>query len=579
MTPFALGLSHEELLKRTDPKHLTVKKMLDIDAVGYKNLKDGDKKALVHLLHAAYIIEEINYYLDNPFNIPFRDFLDTEIKKGNDDARLTKILFDGHKGIFGVDTQAQPVVLAKGVCDPVGKGFYPADLTPEKFHTILIRMLNDEKINEVRDILNGRSIVVYEGEDLCAIDIVDYFKKDFEIIATELRRAAETSTNEAFTKYLMLQADALETADPMLDALADKQWASLQDTPLEFTITRENYEDNLTASVLENDTLKALLDKHGITPITKDQLGGRVGIVNKKGTDFLLKGASYVSIMAENMPFKDEYSQSFENTGLQTMVDADLVELTGDTAAYRGSIVTAENLPNDDKLSLTIGGGRRNVYHRQIRMSASPQALKERQALLDAVLAPEQHALYSDEAMHCFVIGHENAHSLGPSGGTEKLGKYQSAFEEYKADVTSIAMLDILTQKGLYTRDERDKIIVSYVTQLPRKAKSGVTNAHRTADVMEINRFMEEGALNVTPDGRLKVDLDKFVPAAQKILQEIIRMQLDGDIKQAEAYLQRNFVWTPLMNKLADKMKQANQTLNGRVESPLANALIGGRNK
>ena len=31
----------------------------------------------------------------------------------------------------------------------------------------------------------------------------------------------------------------------MKDALADKKWASLQDTPLEFTITRENYLDQL----------------------------------------------------------------------------------------------------------------------------------------------------------------------------------------------------------------------------------------------------------------------------------------------------------------------------------------------
>ena len=50
----------------------------------------------------------------------------------------------------------------------------------------------------------------------------------------------------------------------------------------------------------------------------------------------------------------------------QTMV-VDLVMFTGDCGTYRAGITLEENLPNEDKLSLTIGGGKRNVYHRQIR--------------------------------------------------------------------------------------------------------------------------------------------------------------------------------------------------------------------
>mgnify|MGYP000027097686 CR=1 FL=1 len=44
----------------------------------------------------------------------------------------------------------------------------------------------------------------------------------------------------------------------------------------------------------------------------------------------------------------------------QTMVDVDIVVLAGDVGAYRAGITLAENLPNDDKLSLTIGGGRKS---------------------------------------------------------------------------------------------------------------------------------------------------------------------------------------------------------------------------
>ena len=108
----------------------------------------------------------------------------------------------------------------------------------------------------------------------------------------------------------------------MLDAYADKKWAELQDTPLEFTITRENYEDEMTGTIVENEELSALLEEHGISPIPKDFLGGRVGIINKKGTQDLMKIKKYLQILADNMPFNDEYTQtiSAENDAQQTKI-------------------------------------------------------------------------------------------------------------------------------------------------------------------------------------------------------------------------------------------------------------------
>ena len=94
-------------------------------------------------------------------------------------------------------------------------------------------MINEKKIEEVKKILNQRSIVVRDGEYLKSIDYVDYFKEGFEKMADEFEKAAKVSTNKDFNEYLELQSKALRTADPMLDAYADKKWAELQDTPLE----------------------------------------------------------------------------------------------------------------------------------------------------------------------------------------------------------------------------------------------------------------------------------------------------------------------------------------------------------
>ena len=116
--------------------------------------------------------------------------------------------------------------------------------------------------------------------------------------------------------------------------------------PLEFTITRENYEDEMTGTIVENKELSALLDKHGIKPIPKDFLGGRVGIVNKKGTEALMAIKKYLPTLAQNMPYSDEYEQNINpnQDTKQTMVDVDLVAVTGDVGAYRGGITLAENL-------------------------------------------------------------------------------------------------------------------------------------------------------------------------------------------------------------------------------------------
>ncbi len=572
MQDFTLNLSREELEKRTNKDYLNTKKMLTPDAPEYTELADGDKNALKHLVRAAYILEKINMQIDNPHNLDFKAFLEKEIENGNEDAKLTKILFDAQKGINAIDTMSNKINLAKGLTEHLGKGVYPEDLSKEEFHAILTKMINEGKIDDVKKILTQRSVVERNGDKLIGIDYIDKYKEDFAKMADELDLARETSTNADFNEYLELQAKALREADPMLDAYADKKWATLQDTPLEFTITRENYEDEMTGTIAENKELSELLNTHEITPTPKDFLGGRVGIVNKKGTEALMAIKKYLPELAKNMPFADEYEQNISTTGdtKQTMVDVDLVAVAGDVGAYRGGITLAENLPNDDKLSLKIGGGRRNVYHRQIRFISNVAKLQER---LDEILDKEQHKYYLDEADHWFTIGHENAHSLGPKKACETLGKYRNIIEENKADMGSLAFVDLLTELGMYTEEQRKQIIVTTVADNFLKSKPTLSQAHRVRTVMQNKYFADRGAY-VIIDGKIHVNIDKVVPIAKEMLSEIIRIQIDGDFDKAEKYVLNNFVWTDNMELIAQKLQKVSKYLNGRTESPLAELLL-----
>ena len=574
---YELNLSMEELEKRTHKDYLTTKKMLAVDAPEYLELADGDKEALKHLVKAAKVLDKVNMQLDNPNNLPFQEYLEKEIAKGNEQAKLTKILFDAQKGVCSLDRESNMIELAKGVKERAGKGVYPQDLEKEEFHNILIKMLKEGKVDEVAKILNQRSVVERVGNELVATDYVDKFKDDFAYMASELEKAAETSTNEDFNEFLKLQAKALRTADPMLDAYADKKWATLQDTPLEFTITRENYSDELTETVVENPELKKLLDENGITPVAKDFLGGRVGIVNKKGTEAILGVKNYLPLMAQNMPFKDSYIQNIspDKESKQTMVDVDLVAVNGDVGEFRAGITLAENLPNDDKLSIIeLDGGRRNVYHRQIRLITSDDAREKMKKRLDATLNPELHKYYNDEADHWFTIGHENGHSLGPKSGTEGLGKYKSIIEENKADMVSLAMLDVLTEAGMYTPEQRNQIIVTYAADNMMTSKPTLSQAHRVRSVMQNYYFIKEGAMEISKDGILNVNIEKMIPTAKKMLEEIIQVQMKGDFSKGEKYVMDNFIWTPEMQTMSENIKKVSKTLNGKVESPLADKLL-----
>ena len=572
---FEINLSTEELLKRTSKDCLIPKKMLDVDSIEYNNLKQGDKEALKHLVLAAKKMDEVFMQQDNAANLAFKKYLESESKSGNTDAEMTLKLFNAQIGMVAVDSEANKIYLAKGYQDILGKGFYPTDLSTEEFHNILISMLNNGEFDEVRNILNQRTMVIRDNNKLKALDYTEYFRDEFTYIAKHLEKASEYSTNKDFNEYLKLQVKALLENNPMLDAYADKKWAELQDTPLEFTISREQYADELTGTVMENEQLAKLLDENNITPISKDSLGARVGIVNKAGTAKLLEIKKYLPLLAQNMPFSEQYEQniSADDDEQQTMVDVDIVTLRGDEGTYRGGITVAQNLPNNDKLSLTIGGGRRNVYHRQIRTSNSPEALEKRQKRLNATLREEFHKYYNPEADHWFTIGHENAHSLGPKSGTEALGKYKNIIEENKADMGALALLDILQAQGMYTEDEVKQIIVTYAADNFLKAQPNLSQAHRVRTVMQSKYFLEKGAVKLDENNLIDINIEKMIPTAKEMLAEIIKVQLSQDFNTGEKYVLDNFVWTQEMETISKTLKEIDKSLNGTLQTPLADKL------
>ena len=105
-------------------------------------------------------------------------------------------------------------------------------------------------------------------------------------------------------------------------------------------------------------------------------------------------------------------------------------------------------------------------------------------------------------------------------------------------------------------------------------SKPTLSQAHRVRSVMQNYYFIKEGAMEISPEGILNVDIEKMVPTARKMLEEIIQVQMKGDFSKGEKYVLDNFVWTPEMETMAQNIKKVSKTLNGKVESPLADKLL-----
>ena len=384
------------------------------------------------------------------------------------------------------------------------------------------------------------------------IDYTEYFEKEFSAVANELEVAAHYCDDEAFKDYLGWQAQALIQNNPDMDMLADKHWAVLQDCPLEFTLSRENYDDEITPSVYNDAELKALLEKNGIEAVSKDMLGARVGIVNKAGTDLILQFKKHIPELAHKMPYADRYHQSIlDGEELkQTMVDVDLADLEGDYAQCRGGITTAQNLPNNDKLAVKTGGGRRNVYHRQVRQCVDKE--KERK-MLEMLVAPELHQYFDNEADHLFVIGHENGHSLGPDSSYQNaLGNYKHILEEHKADTISLTFMSDYVKAGVIDAKTLKKVYVSYICgRMFLIARPHMMLPHRMGELIQFNYLREKGVIKENAAGKVEIDLENMQTALNQLLQETIEVQLSKSPEKAAAFVEKYSQWSELSQKIA----------------------------
>ena len=102
--------------------------LVDKNFSGYKNLTEGNKKALEHLVAAAKIFDDVAMEQDHEMNLPMKKALEKAAQTSTHAAKALRLFmsFHGVEGHNGIDLE--PIEIFKGIKGSKGRNFYPSDL-------------------------------------------------------------------------------------------------------------------------------------------------------------------------------------------------------------------------------------------------------------------------------------------------------------------------------------------------------------------------------------------------------------------------------------------------------------------
>ncbi len=408
---------------------------------------------------------------------------------------------------------------------PKGARFYPQDMTAEEFDA----WGNDAK--------KSQYTMVRRDEDgkLTAIPYHVFFKGAVERAAHLLDSAAAIATDPGQKKYLSARAEALRT--DKYDK-SDIAWLDMRHNKLDLIAGPiETYEDQLYG-------FKAA---HEAYVVVKDSAW----------TARLERFAKLLPGLQRGLPVPDAYKR--EKPGSDSQLGAyDVVFYAGDANA--GGKTIAVNLPNDEAIQLKKGTRRL-----QLKNAMKAKFDKIVVPIAGMLIAEDQRKHITFDAFFQNVMFHEVAHGLGiknliSGSGTvrDALGNEAGALEEGKADILGLYMVEQLRDKREISDGEVMDNYVTFMASVFRSVRFGASDAHGRANMLRLNYFMNEGALQRDEaTGTYRVDAEKMHKAISDLSALILKLQGDGDLEGVKALMEKDGSIKPEMQKDLDRLKAA----------------------
>lgn len=508
----------KEKIKRFAPTEITG------DA---SKLSAGDRKALNKLIEASKIMDTLYLLQVWSGNIDLLHKLQTD--KSPKGKELLQYFTINMSPWSGIDHQ-EPFIEGVPNPRPPGANFYPDDMTKEEFTSWL------EKLPEAEQKKATGFFYTIRRDDrgkLSNVPYSDEYRDLLEPAAKLLKEAAEFTDNGTLKTFLTKRADAFLSNDYYE---SDVAWMDL-DSPIEPTIgPYEVYMDNLF-------NYKAAFEAF-------------ITLRNDVETKKLEKFSSYLQEIEDNLPIDPKYRNPKLGESSPIRV-VDLVVTGGE--AREGVQTAAFNLPNDEKVTAEKGSKRvmlKNVQEAKFNKVLVP--------ISKIAVDIEQQKYLSFEPFFTHILAHELMHGLGPHNITvdgkqttvrQAMKDISSAFEEAKADISGLFLLQYLIDKGEVEKSFEKQMYVTYLASSFRSIRFGIKEAHGKGMALQFNYLMDEGAFNYNEKtNKFSVNFEKTKDAMKKLTGEIMTIQAEGSYDNAKTMLDKYAVMNPMMQKVLDKL-------------------------
>ena len=403
---------------------------------------------------------------------------------------------------------------------PEAGTFYPPGTTKEE-----IARWNGSLPEKERALATGFYSVVRRSPTgaLVAVPYSVEYQPELALAASLLREAAAATGNASLRRFLETRAASLLSDDYYE---SDVAWMEL-DAAVEPTFgPYETYEDGWFNAKAAFEAFVTVRDDAETAKVAR--LSGELQEIE------------------DHLPM----DPAWRNPKLGGLAPIRVVnELFAAGDGRRGVTTAAFNLPNDERILREKGAKRvmlRNVQEAKFKNVLLP--------ISKVAVAPADGKRISFDAFFTHILMHDMVHGLGPHGldrptgrttVREQLGSAYPAIEEAKADVVGLFALHRLVDRGVLPKELERTMYATFLASAFRSIRFGVNEAHGRGVALQLNWFLDQGGVEVRPDGRFAVVDGKIRAAVESLSRELLTLQARGDAAGAKALLDRMAVVRP----------------------------------
>ena len=390
---------------------------------------------------------------------------------------------------------------------PLGCQYYPQDMTMEEWEAFD----DPDKLNLYTVIRRD------ENGALKTVWYRDEYKEELEKVCALLEEAAALTTNEGMRTYLTERVKAFRTDDYLA---SDMAWMDMKDCIMDLVIGPiENYDDHLFEAKAAYECFILLKDETRSANLAK-----------------------YVGLLPElqkMLPCAPEYKTFVPGTSSDLNV-YDAIFYAGDCNA--GSKTIAINLPNDERVHAAKGARRLQLYN-----SMMAKFNKILAPIGEVLVEPSQQKYLTADAFFWNVTFHEVAHGLGVKETVNGLGSVDAAmksekttWEEAKADILGLFMVNKLIEMGEITDITKEESIATFIAGIVRSVRFGSASSHGKANMMCFNYMEDHGAFTRNAEGKYVIDFEKAPAVIDSWASLILETQATGNFEFAQKYAAEN---------------------------------------